>query len=135
MDGSGGNPQGIFQSVSTFTLTPGTNYFLSFDLTGSQRGNSTSTTVSFGPYDQTFVLASGDDASGIVSNQLITVGSTTVAHLTFTSNTSGQEGALLDNVLITSGPVGAVPEPSSLLLMAPALLVMGLLRRRAIGRG
>src|SRR5580700_8814897 len=54
LDGSGGNPQGILQSVSTFTLNPGTDYFLSFDLIGSQRGNSTSTTVSFGPYSQTF---------------------------------------------------------------------------------
>jgi hypothetical protein len=135
LDGSGGNPQGILQSVSTFTLNPGTDYFLSFDLIGSQRGNSTLTTVSFGPYSQTFSLASGDDTTGIVSNALVTVGSTTTSHLTFTSNTSGQMGALLDDVLITSSPVGAVPEPSSFLLMAPALLVMGLLRRRATGRG
>ena len=39
MDGTGGNPQGILQTVSAFTLTPGTNYFLSFDLIGSQRGH------------------------------------------------------------------------------------------------
>ena len=39
MDGSGGNSQGQLQSNTALTLTPGTTYFLSFDLIGSQRGN------------------------------------------------------------------------------------------------
>jgi len=134
LDGSGGNPQGILQSAS-ITLNPGFNYFLSFDLIGSQRGNNTSTSVSFGSYSHTFSLGSTNTTDGIISDALVTVGSTTTTHLTFTSNTSGDMGALLDNVLITSSPAGTVPEPSSLLLMAPALLVMGLLRRRAISRG
>jgi hypothetical protein len=133
MDGSGGNPQGQLQSNSEFTLTPGITYFLSFDLIGSQRGITASTTVTFGPYVQTFTLASGDDTSGIVSNALITVTSPTSAFLTFTSNTPGDIGDLLDNVLITSAVV-VTPEPASLTLLSGALLGLGLIRRRRAGR-
>jgi hypothetical protein len=128
LDGSGGNPQGILLSNSTFG--PGA-YDLSFDLIGSDRGNATSTTVTFGSYSQTFSLASADVTSGIVSNQLVNL--TSAAYLTFTSNTPGDEGALLDNVLISSGPVTfpTVPEPASILLTLPALLVGYVLRRRS----
>src|SRR5579864_2923631 len=103
MDGTGGNPQGILQSNTAFSLVPGTNYFLSFDLIGSGRGVTASTTVTFGPYSHTFNLTSGDVTSGIVSNALITVSSPTTANLTFTSNTPGNISDVLDNVLITSG--------------------------------
>src|SRR5580658_3600699 len=50
LDGSGGKSQGVLQTKTPFTLVPGVNYYLTFDLTGSQRGLSTSTTVNFGPY-------------------------------------------------------------------------------------
>jgi len=126
LNGTGGNPQGILQSNTPITLTPGIDYRLSFDLIGSQRGLTTSTTVSFGPYNQTFVLASGDVSSGIVSNALVTVGVTTVANLTYTSNTGGQIGALLDDVLITS----AVPEPSTALLVGIGFGSMSVMRRQ-----
>jgi hypothetical protein len=84
--------------------------------------------VNFGPYDQTFVLASDDVSSGIVSNVLVTVSVSTVANLTYTSNTAGQIGALLDDVLITS----AVPEPSTALLVAVGLGSMSVMRRRGV---
>jgi hypothetical protein len=136
MDGSGGNPQGILQSNASFTLVPGTNYYLSFQLVGSRRGTSASTTVTFGPYSQTFNLASADVTSGIVVNQLVTVATTTVTNLTFTSNTPGIQGNLLDNVLITSAPASPSPTPapptwllSVIGLMAAALILM---RRRTI---
>ena len=122
MDGSGGNPQGVLQTVSAITLLPGQTYYLSFDLIGSQRGNTTSTTVTFGSYDQTFVLASGDDTSGIVTNAAITVGSPTSAFLTFTSNTPGQEGALLDDVAVTAG--ATTPEPQTWTLLLLGILVL-----------
>ncbi|HEY6343779.1 MAG TPA: PEP-CTERM sorting domain-containing protein [Bryobacteraceae bacterium] len=132
MDGTGGNPQGVLQSNSSFTLVPGTDYFLSYDLIGSQRGVTASTTVTFGPYTQTFNLTSGDVTSGIVSNALITVSSPTTVFLTFTSNTPGEVGDLLDNVLLTSTPASAVPEPSTLMLVSPGLLLgfAGMVRRR-----
>jgi hypothetical protein len=50
----------------------------------------------------------------------------------FASDISGNEGALLDNVLLTTGvtPPPSVPEPSSLALIGGALLGVGFARRR-----
>jgi len=131
MGGTGGNSFGKLRSNSAFALQPGVSYFLSFDLIGSQRGVTSSTLVTFGPYSKTFTLASGDDTSGIVSNALVTVSTPTTAFLTF-SETSGAAniGDLLDNVLITSSSGTAVPEPATLALMALGLVGVGLSRRR-----
>jgi hypothetical protein len=139
MDGSGGNPQGILASGS-LALTPGTNYFLSFDLIGSQRGPTASTTVTLGAagcsgagciYSHTFSLASGDDTDGIISNLLVTVSGPTAAILTFTSNTPGQVGNLLDNVSITTAAATGAPEPSSMVLIGSALVGLSLIARRS----
>ncbi|HTB15256.1 MAG TPA: PEP-CTERM sorting domain-containing protein [Bryobacteraceae bacterium] len=139
IDGTGGNSQGVLQTVNSITLMPGTNYFLSFDLIGSQRGTTASTTVTLGTsgctgagcaYSQTFNLTSGDDSSGILSNVLVTVSAPTTAFLTFTSNTPGDVGDLLDDVLLTSSSVGSVPEPPTTILMGAALLGFSMLARR-----
>ncbi len=115
-------------SSALLTLTPGT-YTLSFDLIGSQRGATDSTTVTLGSlYDQTFLLASGDDTTGIVSDTF-TVTSTTDAQLIFTSNTSGNVGSLLDNVNLV-----ATPEPATFSLMGIGLLGLLALRRFAIAK-
>ena len=130
LDGSNGNSQGILRTNTPITLEPGVNYFLSFDLIGSQRGVTDSTTVTFGGYSQTFLLSSGDVTDGIVSDQLVTVSSPTTAFLTFTSNTPGNIGSVLDNVLITSSAPSAVPEPATLALMSLGFAGLGFSRRK-----
>jgi hypothetical protein len=85
LNGTGGKSQGDLETTNAITLNPGIHYTLSFDLIGSQRGVTTSTTVSLGPYSKTFVLGSTDDKDGIVSVRF-TVPSTTVTHLEFRSN-------------------------------------------------
>lgn len=113
-------------SSADLTLTPGT-YTLTFDLIGDQRGSPASATVTLGSlYDQTFLLASDDVTTGIVSTT-ITVGTTTVAPLIFTSNQNSNVGLLLDNVSLA--PV-SVPEPATLSLLGVGLASLVVVRRR-----
>jgi hypothetical protein len=119
MNGTSGNSLG--ELTTNLSLAAGT-YFLSFDLIGSQRGVPTSTTVDFGPYSQTFLLASGDNSSGIIVNEMVTI--TAGTQLEFVSNAVNGgnvfEGALLDDVVISTSPV--VPEPATISLLATGLL-------------
>ena len=129
LGGTGGNAKGNL--VTTINLAAGT-YDLSFDLIGSQRGETTSTTVNIGNYSQTFLLASGNLTSGIINNQLFTVtGGPT--QLQFINNgfprADHNIGALLDNVSISS-TTSPVPEPGTLSLMATGLIgLAGAVRR------
>jgi len=126
MDGSGTNPQGQLQSSMLF---PAGSYLLSFDLIGSQRGNTASTTVTFGNYDQEFTLTSSDDTDGIVVDQLVTL--STTGYLLFVSDTAGYQGDLLDNVVVSTA-TSSTPEPATLPLMGFTLagLAVELARRR-----
>jgi hypothetical protein len=127
MDGSTGAAGQI--SSAMMTLAPGT-YTLSFDLIGSQRGLTTSTTVMLGSlFNQTFILGSFDVSSGIVNNAIF-VGAPTTAALVFASNTPGNIGALLDNVSFTAASV-ATPEPATLSLLGIGLAGLIARRRRA----
>jgi len=114
--------------TAPFVLQPGTNYTLSFDLNGSQRDTETSTTVTFGSYSETFFRTFFETPSPIV--RLITVGSVTSAPLVFKSNSGDYAGALLDNVSIDAVNPAAVPEPSTMTLLALGLASAVKARRR-----
>jgi hypothetical protein len=130
LDGTGGNPIGQLRSNMLFSA--GT-YLLSFDLVGNQRGSNSTTTVSFGNYDQTFALGSYDDLAGIVTNQQVTL--TSAGYLLFSSDGDtggGQVGSVLDNVTVSSA---VTPEPSGLVLLGTALsagMAVMTFRRRKI---
>jgi hypothetical protein len=131
MGGTGGNAFGVIDLTTPLNLAPGV-YDLSFDLIGSGRGETTSTTVNFGNYSQTFVLTSGDITSGIVINHAVTV-SGGLTQLTFTNNgiSDANIGAVLDNVSISSASPSPTPEPSGLMLLGTGILgAAGLMRRR-----
>lgn len=124
MNGSS-TPNPVGQLQSNMLFSPGT-YDLSFDLIGSQRGVTSSTTVSFGSYDQTFNLASSDITTGIVSDAMVTL--TSPGYLLFTSNdpNPSYDGNLLDNVVVST-----TPEPSAIFLLGTGLLgVAGVMRKR-----
>ena len=113
-------------------LAPGV-YNLSFNLIGSQRGNTTATTVTLGSlFNETFVLSSGDITDGIV-NTMITNRTATTVSLVFTSDTPGNVGALLDNVSLTPATV-VTPEPTTFMLVGFGLFSMIVGRRRATAK-
>ncbi len=120
-----GNSAGTLSSGS-LALNAG-NFTLAFVLNGSQRGVTTSTTVSLGSlFSNTFVLASSDLNSFSFP---ITVPSNTTAVLSFVSNTPGGTGAVLDNVSLNS--ITATPEPATMGLLGSALVGLGLLKFRS----
>jgi hypothetical protein len=118
------NGDGPATLQSNLLLSPGT-YYLSFDLVGSQRGNTASVTVTLGNYNQTFTLAANDLIGPHVNYLPVTV-SGAGSRLIFSSNTPGTQGLILDNILVTN----TTPEPSSLLLMGSALASVAFFLRR-----
>lgn len=117
LGGSGPNPQGQIRSNMQFAA--GT-YLLSFNLIGTQRGNTASTTVTFGDYNHQFTLPSSDVVGGNVLNQLVTLSAP--GFLMFVNNTPGFQGDVLDNVIVSTP--GTVPEPASLVLVGCGLLAV-----------
>jgi hypothetical protein len=110
-NGPNGNPVGQLQSVMLF---PAGEYLLSFDLVGSQRTVTASTTVTMGNYTHTFTLAPQDLTSGTVMNLAVTV--TTASYLTFYGDpNNGTIGNFLDNVVVrTAGsPIIVSKVPTS----------------------
>jgi hypothetical protein len=138
MAGSGGNPLGQLELTTPLNLAAGV-YNLSFDLIGSQRGQTSSTTVKFGSYSQTFILAGDDLSSGVVVNLPVTIagGLTQLEFINNGDGGNGNIGALLDNISITDNGTPSnpspVPEPGTVGLVATGLLgIVETVRRRMV---
>lgn len=121
LDGSTGDAGGFDKQLG---LAAATNYTLSFDLAGSQRGGSETVNVIFGTASQTFTLNSTDP---FATHTLSFTTNGNANYQIFFKNAGGDNvGALLDNVKVTS----AVPEPESYAMMLAGLGLMGLMSRR-----
>lgn len=128
LDGSTGNA-GILTSKTTFSLSPGVNYTLSFRLGGSTRGDSNGVTVSVGSaFSEIFTLASSAPLS--LYTRQFTVSSATAAALSISNAGGDNLGLILDDVLFESSAPTSVPEPGTLGLLGLALSGVGFARRR-----
>jgi hypothetical protein len=118
LDGST-DQAGTLSTTSAFNLNPGT-YTLSFDLGGSQRGDTNIVDVNLGSlYSGVFTLNSSDPLTQY--QETFTVTSPTSADLSFHNLGGDNVGAILDNVdLQTSSSV--VPEPKTWALFGLGLI-------------
>lgn len=121
LDGSSGDA-GVFDKL--LALTGGVTYSASFQLAGSQRGDTNVVDVAFGTTLNTYTLASADPL-GTFTLIFTPVTSGSFA-LTFANRGGDNVGALLDNVAVNT----AIPEPSSYALMLAGLAGMGAIARR-----
>ncbi|MGE3848700.1 MAG: PEP-CTERM sorting domain-containing protein [Gammaproteobacteria bacterium] len=130
LDGSTGNA-GIITTNAVFNLLPGL-YSLTFQLGGSARGDTNSVTVSLGSaFNEVFTLASNDGLQNITRTFSLSsaLGS---ASLSFNHAGGDNLGLLLDDVLLDfTRTTTAVPEPSSLALLAVAGVLAARRGRRA----
>ena len=129
LDGSTGL-SGTFDNQVLFSAL--TTYTLSFDLAGSQRGDTNVVDVIFGTASQSYTMNSLDP---FTTYMLSFTTNGAANYQIFFKNDGGVNetgdniGALLDNVKVTT-ELSEVPVPAALPLMASALGIFGLSRRR-----
>jgi len=136
LGGTPNNAAALGNLVSTLISIPSAGtYYLSFDLVGNsvELTTSTSATVTFGTYSQSFVLTPQDTVDGIVNSAPVVFASGGSFALSFVNTTSSSDfanGPILDNVFVTTTML--TPEPATALLLGSALLAASLIRKRAV---
>jgi hypothetical protein len=124
LDGSTSNA-GIFTTKNSFTFNSGTDYQLSFDLAGSQRGSTETVNITLGSLIiDSKTLSSSDPFTTFT---YFFTGDGSSAALSFSNLGLDNVGAILDNV--TLDVVQGVPEPSTFLLIGCGLISLAGFRR------
>lgn len=124
---------GTLTSKQSYSIAPGESFDLKFDLGGSARGTNDVVTVSLaGTTLATLNTLSSDPLAQHSLSLTNNTGSILSGFLSFRNVTGGTQGAILDNVVLSSLS-GEVPEPASLALLALGLGVL-LLKRPSRGR-
>jgi hypothetical protein len=124
LDGSTSNA-GIFTTKNSFTFNNGTNYQLSFDLAGSQRGSTETVNITLGSLIiDSKTLSSSDPFTTFT---YFFTGDGSSAALSFSNLGADNLGAILDNV--TLDVVQGVPEPGTFLLIGCGLISLAWFRR------
>ena len=131
LDGSTNTGGRLDKAIS---LAGHTKYNLSFDLAGSQRGDSNTVEVIFGTNEQSFTLSSADPFKrytlSFTTNDAADyqINFHNVDEIVGVNTVHGDNmGALLDNVTVS---VATVPEPETYLMMLTGLGIMGFSARR-----
>lgn len=122
------NVGGTLASKQSFSVAPGGTFNLSFDLGGSARGNNNVVDIALaGVTLATLTLPSSAPLAQHAYSLTNSTGALMTGNLVFRNDTNGTQGAILDNVVLTT----SVPEPSTALLLTMGL---GTLLWRGRGR-
>jgi hypothetical protein len=132
---------GIMTTKTSFSFLAGQTYDLKFDLAGSQRGdiNTVQIEIENVPLSSTLITVQSADP---FSTRTITVtplinamGTISFENVTGSINNPNgdNEGALLDNVVLSQHADQVVPEPAGISLLATGLIALFAFRRR-LGR-
>lgn len=127
------NAAGALTSKQNFSLAPGDTLNLQFDMGG--RGVDTVADIMFANTKlATLDLAINAPLTQHTLSLTNTTGATMTGALAFISGTPGTQGAILDNVVLSSESATPAPvsEPATALLLALGLGALGLKRQRKI---